>query len=160
MQTWEIKSSSKDLLKTPMLSLIWPVQERKLNTDLISSISTSRLLKELQRHVPKRVFTDWFISLLQELTKTLNRWISKQKPSDNKSSRKHSPMLQFSDHVQFMVSTTILRQICKDNHTYSGTILWWFTTTALLRNSRLRTVILQSVFWMLWKWRNQRYLND
>ena len=148
MPTWEIKSWSKDLLKTPMSLLTWQVQERNLKTELISSISTLKLLKELPKHVQKKVSTDWFISLLQELIKTQSHWISKQKPSENKSLRKHSPMLQFSDHVQFTVKMIILPQTFKDNHTFSGIISLWFMTTALPWNSQLRTMMSQSVFWM------------
>lgn len=86
-----------------MLLLTWPVQERKLNTELISNLLTLKLRKELQKLVPKKEFTDSFTSQLLELMKTHNHLISKPKPSENKLLKKLSQMQPFSDLAQFMV---------------------------------------------------------
>lgn len=115
-----------------MLSLIWPAQERKLNTEQISNILTFKLLKELPRHVPRKEFKDLFTFQLQVLMRIPNLWISKQKLLDNKLLRKHFQTQQFSDLVQFMVQMITSLQTFKDNHSFSGITLSLFMTTVLL----------------------------
>lgn len=100
--TWKIKNLSKNLFKIQMSLLIWLVQERKLNIELILNLLTLKLLKKSQRLALKRVFTDSSTSQLQEPIRIHNHSIFKPKPSDNKLSEKLSQMQLFSDLVQFM----------------------------------------------------------
>ena len=136
----------KDLSKTPMLLLIWQVQERKLNIELISNLSTFKLLKELQRLVLKKVFIDWFIFQLQELMRILNLWIFKQKQLDSKLLKKLFQMQQFSDHAQFLERMIILLQIFKDKHIILWIISFSFMMILQLWNNQLKILILENVF--------------
>lgn len=136
----------KDLSKTPMLLLIWQVQERKLNIELISNLSTFKSLKELQRLVLKKVFIDWFIFQLQELMRILNLWIFKQKQLDSKLLKKLSQMQPFSDHAQFLERMIILLQIFKDKHIILWIISFLFMMILQLWNNQLKILILENVF--------------
>ena len=157
MRTWEIKPWSKGLSKTRMSSLTLQAPEKKSNTEPILSLSTLKSQKESPKLVPRREFTDWFTSQLLVPTRTQSPWISKLKPSDNSLSKKPSQMQPFSDHAQFLVRMTTSHQTFKDKLTISSIISFWFMTIVLLLSNQSRTEMSENVFWMHWRWKNQRY---
>lgn len=143
--TWKIKNLSKNLFKIQMLLLIWLVQERKLNIELILNLLTLKLLKKSQRLVLKRVFTDSSTSQPPELMRIHNHSISKPKPSENKLSEKLSQMQLFSGLVQFTDWMIILPQISKDKLTFYGTT--WFLSMMIVqqRSNQSEITILLNV---------------